>query len=149
MNPRVLLIGRNPTVERDMVAALRSENCEVSFAADCRQALDITGTDQIDVLVLDFDLHCREFSLLASNCNLTERGCPILVLADSLEQLVLASETRADGVLMKPLDPHHARTVVEKLLAGERTQALGESWRPDTAPVLDVLSFERDWGIDE
>jgi hypothetical protein len=63
--------------------------------------------------------------------------------------LVLASETRADGVLMKPLDPRHARTVVEKLLAGERTQALGESWRPDTAPVFAARPTRRDLAINE
>jgi hypothetical protein len=28
-------------------------------------------------------------------------------------------------------------------------QALGESWRLDTAPVFDALSSGRDWGINE
>jgi hypothetical protein len=44
--------------------------------------------------------------------------------------LSLASETRVDGVLMKPLDPNHLRTVVNNLLAGARTYAPVEKWRP-------------------
>lgn len=149
VKPRVLLMGSDPTLERDVVAALRPESCEVSLAADCRQALNITRTGQFDVLVLDFDIHSREFSPLASKFNLAERGCRILVLADSLEQVVLASESWVHGVLMKPFEPHHVRTVIENLLVGARTRAVGESWRLDTAPVFDAQSSRRDWGINE
>ena len=131
VKPRVLLLGSDPTLERNMVAALGSETCEVLWSADCRQALDLTRTSQVDVLVLDFNIHSREFSQLASKCRFAERGCRTLVLADSLEQVALADETLVHGVLMKPLDPTHVRTVIDGLL-GARAQALTESWRPDS-----------------
>jgi DNA-binding response OmpR family regulator len=146
---RVLLLGSDSAFERTMVAALEAERCEVILADGCRQALDIIRSGHVDVLVLDLDIHSREFSHLASQCSLADGGCPTLVLADSLEQLALASESRVDGVLMKPLDPNHLRTVIDNLLAGTRTQALGECWRPETAPVFGALPSRRDWGINE
>ena len=73
----------------------------------------------------------------------------MLFRSDSLEQAALASESWVHGVLMKPFEPHHVRTVIENLLVRARMQALGESWRFDTAPVFDALSSRRDWGINE
>jgi|ERR1035441_2785029 DNA-binding NtrC family response regulator len=146
---RVLLLGSDSTLERDMVAALESESCEVILADDCYQALDIIKTGHVDVLVLDFDIQSREFSQLASKFNLAGRGCRTLVLADSLEQLTLASETRADGVLMKPLDPSRIRTVIHNLLGGLHAQAPAERWHPDTALVFEAPPSLRDWGINE
>ena len=149
VKPRVVLLGSDPTLEKKVVAALGSETCEVQCSADCRQALDLACTSQVDVLVLDSNMHSREFSQFASKCRFAERGCRTLVLADSLEQAALASESWVHGVLMKPFEPHHVRTVIENLLVRARMQALGESWRFDTAPVFDALSSRRDWGINE
>jgi DNA-binding response OmpR family regulator len=147
VKPRVLVLGSDSTHDRDMVAALPSENCEIILAADCRQALDITRTGRVDVLVLDFDSLSREFSQVASKLSFVQRRCRTLVLADSLEQLTLASETGVDGVLMKPLDPDQGRTVIHNLLAGARRQALGERWRPRTAPCSEAILSRRDWEI--
>jgi DNA-binding NtrC family response regulator len=146
---RVLLLGSDSTFERNMVAALESESCGVILAHDCRQALDIIRFGHVDVLVLGLHIDSREFSHLASKCSLTARGCRTLVVADSLEQVALASESRVDGVLMKPLDANQLRTVIDNLLDGARTRALGERWRPDTSPVFKALPSRRDWGIDE
>ncbi len=129
---RVLVLGDDSTLEQDVVAALRSESCEVILPADCAQALDFIRTGHVVVLVLDFDTHSREFSRLAPILSLAERRCRTLVLADSLEQLTLASETGVDGVLMKPLDPNQGRTVIQHLVAGVRTQAADEGGRPGT-----------------
>ena len=56
---RVLVLGSDSTLQRDMVAAFPCEICEILLAADCRQALDIARTGQVDVLVVDFDTHSR------------------------------------------------------------------------------------------
>jgi DNA-binding response OmpR family regulator len=113
---RVLVLGSDSTLERQVVAALPSESCEIISAADSRQALAITRIGPVDVLVLDFDSHSREFPQLASTSSFAERHCPTLVLADSLEELILASETGVDGVFMKPLDPDQGRALINKLL---------------------------------
>lgn len=144
---RVLVLGSDSTLQKDMVAALPSESCEILVAADCRQALDIARTGHVAVLVVDFDSHSRELSQLASIFNFAERRCPTLVLAGSLEQLTLASETGVDGVLMKPLDPDQGRTVIHNLLAGARMQALAERWRPGTASCSEAIPSRRDWEI--
>jgi len=142
---RVLVFSSDSTLERHMVAALPSESCEIISATDCRQALDITRTGHVDVLVLDFDSHCREFSQLASTFSFAERHCPTIVLADSLEQLSLASDSGVDGVLMKPLGPDQGQTVIHNLLAGASMQALAERWRPDKAPLSEGQRSRPDW----
>lgn len=129
---RVLLLGSDSTLEADSVGALRSESCEVLLAADCRQALDLARTGPINLLVLDFGACSRKFSQLASIFNSANGRCLTLVLADSLEQMALANETGADGVLIKPLDPIQLSTMIHRLLAGFRTQPLAGTWPPDT-----------------
>jgi DNA-binding response OmpR family regulator len=130
---RVLVFGSDSTLERHMVAPLPSESCEIILAADSREALDLIHTGHVDVLVLDFDSHSREFPQFASTSSFAERHCPTLVLADSLEELILASETGVDGVLMKPLDPDQGRALIDNLLAGASMQPVAERWAPDTA----------------
>lgn len=149
MKPRVLLLDIDSIFESDLLAALRSESCEVILASNCRQALDIARTGHVDILVLDFDLHSQEFSRLASQFRLGETPCRTLVFARSLEQLTLASATQVDGILVKPIDLNQVRTAVHNLLAGVRTQALTESWRPDAAPLSEAQPSQRDWGINE
>ena len=144
---RVLVLGGDPNLERDVIAAFPSESCEVIWAADCRQALEMTRTGHVDVLVVDFDTHSREFSQLASVFDFAERRCSTLALAGSLEQLTLASETGVDGVLMKPLDRDQGRTVIHNLLAGGRMQALAESGRPGTANGSEASPSRHDWEI--
>ena len=146
MKSRVLLLCSDPTLERNMVAALGSETCEVLWSADCCQALDITRTSQVDVLVLDFNIHSREFSQLASKCRFAERGCRTLVLADFLEQVALADETLVDGVLVKPLDPAHVRTAIHGLL-GARGRALTASGHPEAAPLTEARPSKREWEL--
>ena len=144
---RVLLLGRDPALERDLIAALQSESCEVVSAADGRKALDMARKAHVDVLVLDFDTHPRECSRLTLKLSLAERGHRTLVLASSLEQLTHASETGADGVLMKPLDPRQVRTVIHNLLAGAYAQTLAGRWPPD--PFFEAPPSQRDCGINE
>lgn len=146
---RVLLLDSNSPPEPEVVAALRSEGCEIILADDCRHALDITRTGQVDVLVLDFDIHARGFSQLASKFVSAEGRCRTLVLTGSLEQLTLASETGADGVPVRPLDLKQLRIVFEYLLAGRRTQPLPERWHFDTAPLSEAAPYQRKWGINE
>ena len=110
-----------------MVAALRSESCEVTLATNRRQALGITR-GHLDVLVLDFAIHSQEFSQPPSS------PCRTLVLADSLEQLILALEKRVDAALVKPLDPTQVRVAIRNLLGGSRMQAWVEVWCPYSLP---------------
>jgi DNA-binding response OmpR family regulator len=146
---RVLLLGNDSTLERDIGAALRSEGCEVIWATDCREAIDMVRTGRVDVLVMDFHIHSKEFPQLAPKSSLGERCCRTLVLAGSLEELTFASEGQVDGVLIKPVDPNQARIAIHNLLADVGTQAQAERWQPDTSPHSEALSSQRDWGLNE
>src|ERR1017187_6910850 len=110
-----------------MVAALRSESCEVTLTTNRRQALNITRR-HLDILVQDFAFHPRELSQPPSI------ACRTFVLAQSLEQLILALERRVEAALVKPLDPKQVRVVIRNLLCGARMEAWVEVWRPYSAP---------------
>ncbi len=125
LNPRVLLSSGDPSSERETLAALQSQSCEVLLAAGRRQTLGRIHAGDVDVLVLDFAVHSRKFSQFASEFRLGELPCRTLVLAHSLEQAILATEAQADGVLVKPLDPNHLRSMIRNLLL----------WRGSTAPA--------------
>jgi DNA-binding response OmpR family regulator len=118
MKARVLLWCNRPPLDGHLVAALRSEICELTLATDRRRAQGIACSGHFDVLVLDFESNSREFPQLAA------RSCRTLVLAESLEQLILALETRVDAALMKPFDPQQVRTVIRWLLGGARMNML-------------------------
>src|SRR5579864_2210742 len=94
---RVLLLGSYSTLGRDVVATLRLESCDVFSAADFPQALTITRAGDIDLLVLDLGTHSKGLQQLASQSSLAESCRRILIVADSLERLTLASETRVAG----------------------------------------------------
>ncbi len=146
---RVLVLGNDSTLGRDVVATLRYESCDIFSVADFREALVITRAGDIDVLVLDLGSHSKALQQLASQFSLTERCRRTLVLADSLEQLTFASETRVDGVLIKPLDPNQVRTVFRNLLAGACIRAPIQRSRPGIAPFLEALPSRGDWGVNE
>ena len=124
--PRALLWGSDASIETHTLAAFRSARCEVLLATDRRQAIDATHHSHVDVLVLNFRLHSREFSQLATIASLVIWPCRILVLADSLEQLALAIEAPVGGVLVKPLDPEQLRAVVHSLRTDVLRRAAAE-----------------------
>lgn len=146
---RLLLLAANSTFQQALAAALRSDNCEIILAAGCRQALDLARSLQVDVLVVDFDLHGREFSRLAPQSGFEEGHCPTLILTGSLEQLTFSYEAGTDGALMKPIDPSQLRTVIQNLLAGARAPALTGKWPPDAVLFPETARSRRDWRINE
>jgi len=146
---RVLLLGSNSPLDRDLVTALRVDGSEVILATDRHQALDIVRTERIDILMLDFDTQAFEFEQLAARFGSAHRRCRTLVLASSLEQLALASEVGADGLLMKPLDPDRMRNVIYNLLDGVRSEDFDESRPADTLRLSEVQPSNRCWGINE
>lgn len=146
---RVLLLGSDSTLGRDVVATLRFESCDVFSAADFPQALAITRAGDIDLLVLDLGTHPKGLRQLASQSSLAGSCRRTLIVADSLERLTLASETRVDGVLIKPIDPTQAIRVIHNLLGGVREHALTETGRSNTAPFSEDLRPQYGWRIDE
>jgi DNA-binding response OmpR family regulator len=146
---RVLLLGCDSTQGSDMVATLRFEGCDVFSTADFPETLARISAGDIDVLVLDYRSHSQWFQQLSSKLSLGEACCRTLVLADSLEQLTLASETDVDGVLIKPLDTNQVRTVVRKLLTRSRISVPIERSRSDIASFSEGLPSRFDWEINE
>lgn len=114
------------------------------MASDCSRVLEIMHQGRADVLVLDFNTHNRAASHLASNLGCTEPRCRTLVLARSLEQMALANEAHADGVLMTPIDPSQVRAAICNLLSETPLRAGAHPPCSSPPPAHEALPNEND-----
>lgn len=146
---RILLLGRAGAPERMVAVALQAENCEIDIAADCSQALDTTRTGVVDLVVLDSNLSFQELTLLVSHFSSDKHCCPTIVLAESLEQLSLASNTAPDAVLLKPFSVRQIRAVIHNLLEVRCRQALMEGWQGAATYFPETLSPWPAWEFHE
>ena len=149
---RVLLLDDDPTSESSAAVALRAENYQVFLACNCRQAVEIYRTVGIELVVLNSAFQTEALREMIAMVSAGDQPCPILVIARSLEQLVLARDGGADAVLIKPIELSRLGTVVNNLLAGGGLHALAErrhqdnlapAWRPPP-PGLAGESTEAD-----
>jgi len=146
---RVLLLGSDLTLGSDVVATLRFEGSDVFSAGDLPQALSIIRADDIDLLVMDLGTHSEGLQQLGLQPSLAGSCRRTLIVADTLERLILASETRVDGVLIKPIDPTQSIRVIHNLLSGVREHPVPETGRYDTTPFSEALCPQYGWRIDE
>ena len=144
---RVLWFESDASLDNGIVSALRAEGYDVNFAASEREAAEVMRAIVIDILVLDFDSHSREFEQVMAKWRAGRPGCCVLAIARSLEQLALASELAVDGVLMKPLDPSRVATVLNHLRSGLRVQF--EEWSMEEPASSEDPVSRRGWGINE
>jgi DNA-binding response OmpR family regulator len=133
---RVLLLDDDPTPESSAAIALRAENYQVFLAGNCRQAVEISRTVSIDFVVLNSALQTEALPQLIAMLSAEDQPCPILVIARSLEQLILVRDGGADAILIKPNELGRLGTVVNNLLAEGGLHTLAERRHQDTpAPV--------------
>jgi DNA-binding response OmpR family regulator len=120
---QLLWLGENTSAERNLAAALRLEGYEVSLTSSCRHAVEIIRAHVAALLVLDVDFHCKELQHLTPRLSVPNPPCRWLAIAQSLEQLELASNLAAHMALIKPLDPIQLARALNKLLLGMRLPA--------------------------
>jgi DNA-binding response OmpR family regulator len=139
---RLLLVEDVSTPDSTAALALRAENYQVFLAGNCRQAVEICRTAGIDLLVLNSALQTEVLPQLVTLLSAEERPCPMLVIARSLDQLVLARDSGAEAVLMAPLELRRLGKMVNNLLAAMRARNLDERLHRDSlAPACEASAF--------
>jgi DNA-binding response OmpR family regulator len=130
--PRVLLLEVDRVLETTTTTeGLRAEGYEVLVVPNWSQAIESFRTGNIDAVVINLDIPSRKLKQLVATLTAGEPHARTLVIARSLEQLILASEAGADISLIGPLDSTRIGKVMKNLLARAHTQALDERWVPD------------------
>jgi DNA-binding response OmpR family regulator len=96
----------------------------------------MSRTVGVDLLVLNSVFQTEALLEITAMLRAEDQPCPILVIARSLEQLVLARDDGADAVLIKPIELSRLGKVVNNLLAGGGLHPLAERRHQDNlAPV--------------
>ncbi|MEO7457251.1 MAG: response regulator transcription factor [Gemmatimonadaceae bacterium] len=134
---RVLLVEDDGELAREVARGLRSAGARVALAASAREARRITGSEELDVLVLDVMLPGESGFDLCRSLRNTGVETPILMLTarDAVEDRVTGLDAGADDYLTKPF-------ALQELIA--RIRALGRR-RPSLAPrIVRIADLEVD-----
>lgn len=129
MSQRILIVEDEPTIADAVGYALRAEGFDVDAVEDGESALDATGTDTYELLILDLMLPgisgvevCRRLR--------TESAVPILMLTarNTETDRVLGLEAGADDYVVKPFSMPELVSRVRAILR-RRELDLGELGR--------------------
>lgn len=127
---RVLVIDDEKRYRRLIAANFHMEGYKVIEASGVKEAMQLLGTFEPDVVVLDLRLPDGDGLALCQQIRAVS-DAPIIVLTamDSEEYLIRAFQLGADDYMVKPFSPMELKVRVQALL--RRSRAMGE-----TAPEI-------------
>jgi DNA-binding response OmpR family regulator len=138
---RILIVEDEPQMAGLLARGLQEEMYEVSLACDGKAALDLSTTQEFDVILLDVMLPKINGLEVARQLRQREQATPLLMLTarDALPDIVKGLDAGADDYLTKPFSFH-------ELLARIRALARRHEYRKKNVLevadlVLDVTSF--------
>lgn len=131
---RILLVEDEPNAARLLAKGLGEQAYAVDVAADGLTALELAGTNDYDLILLDVMLPGKDGFAVCRELRQAGYTTPILILTarDSVDQRISGLDYGADDYLVKPFD-------FRELLA--RMRALlrrGPALRPDIIRVADL-----------
>lgn len=120
----ILVVERNPAVQKLESFLLKEAGFEVEFAADGQEALDRARRNQPYLLVTEILVPRVDGLTLCRRLREDPETRAILVVVFShLDAEDRAIEAGADAFLRKPVDPDRLIEIVRRLL--------GDRWRPE------------------
>jgi len=138
---RVLIVEDEPQMAGLIARGLREESYEVSHARDGRSALEISATQEFDLILLDVMLPRMNGLEVAQQLRLREQATPVLMLTarDALPDIIKGLDAGADDYLTKPFS-------FQELLARMRALVRRHEFRKRNVLevedlVLDATSF--------
>jgi DNA-binding response OmpR family regulator len=139
--PNVLIASDAVWVHDEIRSAIPRADVRVQGTTSGASVRAIVGTDMPDLVVLDSQIGNMGAMAVCMDLRLEESGgrlhhVPVLILLDRQPDVFLAKMAKADGWLVKPLDPIRTRKAITALLAGgtyvDRVQVgdAGLNYRP-------------------
>lgn len=137
----VLIVEDEPEMAGLIARGLREESYEVSHAHDGRSALELSATQDFDLILLDVMLPRMNGLEVAQQLRLREQATPVLMLTarDALPDIIKGLDAGADDYLIKPFS-------FQELLARIRALVRRHEFRKKNVLeagdlVLDATSF--------
>ncbi len=136
--PKILLVADARVVLdelRSVVDDGESEIFELQTGAAVRKFCELNPPD---LVITDSQIQNMGGFAVSSDLKLEESGgriphVPVIVLLDRRADVFLARRSRAEGFLVKPLDPIRLRRAVDAVLSGG--SYADESYKPPTVSV--------------
>lgn len=150
---KILIVDDDPAGRRAMEAPLLTEDYEIVLAQDGMQALQVAGTLQPDLILLDVMMPgmdgyevCRR---LRADPNLAEVPIVMVTALDDRESKLQGLAAGADDFLSKPFDRAELRARVQTITRLNRYRRLSAErvqfrWIIETAEEGYILLDERD-----
>jgi len=137
----VLIVEDEPEMAGLLARGLREESYEVSHARDGRSALELSATQDFDLILLDVMLPRMNGLQVAQQLRQREQATPVLMLTarDALPDIIKGLDAGADDYLTKPFS-------FQELLARIRALVRRHEFRKKKVLevedlVLDATSF--------
>jgi DNA-binding NarL/FixJ family response regulator len=123
--PTVLICSDAPWVHDEIRASVPGGDTVVRSLSSGRSVRDVVATEEPDLVILDMQISDMGAIAVTYDLRLETSGgrspdVPVLLLLDRGADTFLAKQCKADGWLIKPLDPMRLRKAMRAVLAGER-----------------------------
>jgi DNA-binding response OmpR family regulator len=122
--PTVLICSDAPWVHDDVRAALPGGDTVVRSISAGRAVRSAAETEEPDLVILDMQITDMGAIAVTYDLRLEESGgrlpyIPVLLLLDRNADTFMAQQCKADGWLIKPLDPIRLRKAMRAVMAGD------------------------------
>jgi DNA-binding NarL/FixJ family response regulator len=122
--PTVLICSDAAWVHDEVRASVPGGDTVVRSLTAGRSVRDAVATEEPDLVILDMQISDMGAIAVTYDLHLEASGgrspdVPVLLLLDRNADVFLAKQCKADGWLVKPLDPIRIRKAMRAVLAGE------------------------------
>jgi DNA-binding NarL/FixJ family response regulator len=136
--PKILLVADARIVLDELRSVVDDGVTEINELRTGEEVREFASADPPDLVIADSQIQNMGGFAVCSDLKLEESGgrlphVPVLVLLDRRPDVFLARRCRAEGFIVKPLDPIRLRRAVDALLAGG--SYADESYKPLTVAV--------------
>jgi DNA-binding NarL/FixJ family response regulator len=121
--PTILICSDAPWVHEEIRAAVPGGDTVVRSLSAGRAVRESIATDEPDLVILDMQISDMGAIAVTYDMHLETSGgrsphIPVLLLLDRNADTFMAKQCKAEGWLIKPLDPIRVRKAMKAVLAG-------------------------------
>jgi CheY-like chemotaxis protein len=114
---RILIVDDDPSIRYMLGRVLLDEGYEVVVAAQGQEGLEIAGTKEVDLVLLDWKMPGMNGQETLKELTVLRPGLPVIMITAYPQQQCKGGLSGASAMLQKPLDFPVLLEAIKKLLA--------------------------------
>lgn len=142
---KILVVDDETDIREGCVRVLRRLDCEVSTAANGKEALELMEKEEFSIVLLDLKMPGMDGMDVLRE--IQKRGWPLLVIVitgfATVETAIEAMKQGAYDFIPKPFDPAQLRIVVERAMDNVRLKREAERLEIERSRTLEDLGTEK------